>query len=134
VLVVLAKPPPVKPVLLLSIVPSTEQKPDWFSCNVMLTPFASEELDSELDDLDDEDRDDREDEEIDEEETDEREDDREELEILDDRLEDTDEGWVPQMLPVTVGVSALPLVFTCTPNAIVCPGCMLPFQLTLLAE
>lgn len=128
------------------MVPSTEQKPDWFSSNVILTPFATEldeleleELESELDDRDEEDIDDREDEDTEEEETDEREDDteeREELEILDERLDDiADEACVPaQMLPVTFGVSALPLVFTCTPNATVCPGCILPFQLTLVAE
>jgi hypothetical protein len=127
------------------MVPSTEQKPVWFSSRVILTPVETEleledreELDSELDDLDEEDMDDREDEET-EEETDEREDDteeREELERLDDRLEDEaiDETWVPpHMLPVTVGVSTAPFAFTCTPNATVCPGCMPAFQLRLVA-
>lgn len=128
------------------MVPSTEQNPDWFSCKVILTPLATELelddreelLDDKLDDLDEDDRDDREDEETEEEETNEREDDteeREELEILDDRLEDTDdEDWVPpHMLPVTTGVSTAPLALTCTPNATVWPGCMLPFQLMLVA-
>ncbi len=110
----------------------------------MLTPFETElvlddreELDR-LDDIDEDDRDDREDEETEEEETNEREDDteeREELEILDDRLEDLDDDiWVPlQILPVTAGVSTAPLALTCTPNATVCPGCMLAFQLMLVA-
>jgi hypothetical protein len=132
-------------VLLLSMVPSTEQKPVWVSSRVILTPVETEleledreELDSELDDLDEEDMDDREDEETEEEETDEREDDteeREELERLDDRLEDIDDEVrvPPHMLPVTVGVSTAPFAFTCTPNATVWPGCMPAFQLRLVA-
>lgn len=44
---VLAKPLPVKPALLLSIVPSTPQKPDSFSCTVM-PPLLPPELDELL--------------------------------------------------------------------------------------
>lgn len=54
-LVVLANPVPVKPALLLSTVPSTEQNPELFSCTSM--PYGvlpPEELELELDELDDE--------------------------------------------------------------------------------
>ncbi len=40
----------------------------------------------------------------------------------------------PQILPVIVGRSALPPRFsTWKPNCTLCPGCIVPFQLTLLA-
>lgn len=45
-----------------------------------------------------------------------------------------DAGVPPQILPVTAGVSAAPLVFTCIPNETVWPGWILPFQLKLVAE
>lgn len=66
-----------------------------------------------------------------------------ELDKLEDRLEDLDElideeredeaTVPPQTLPVTVGVSIAPLPLTCIPKATVCPGCILPFQLRLVA-
>ncbi len=69
--------------------------------------------------------------------------DRDELDKLEDRLEDLDEltdeeredeaTVPPQTLPVTVGVSIAPLPLTCIPKATVCPGCILPFQLRLVA-
>ena len=49
-------------------------------------------------------------------------------------LDAEEAGVLPQILPVTAGVSAAPLVFTCTPKETVCPGWILPFQLRLLAE
>ena len=49
-------------------------------------------------------------------------------------LDAEEAGLPPQILPVTAGVSAAPLVFTCMPKDTVCPGWMLPFQLKLVAE
>ena len=40
----------------------------------------------------------------------------------------------PQILPITAGVSAVPLVLTCTPKETVWPGWIVPFQLRLEAE
>lgn len=55
------------------------------------------------------------------------------LETVDDwALEDV---AVPQMDPVTAGVSiAPPLAFTCKPKDTFCPGGILAFQLRLVAE
>ena len=53
---------------------------------------------------------------------------------VDELLElDAEDVLPPQILPVTAGVSAAPLVFSCIPNETVCPGWMLPFQLKFVA-
>ncbi len=62
--------------------------------------------------------------------------DDEEDERIDDEDERTDEGVTedvlpPQIAPFTTGVSIAPFPFTCTPNATVCPGEILPFQFKL---
>lgn len=67
-------------------------------------------------------------------------------ELLTELLED-DEGWLeeerdddtlevvpPQILPVTAGVSTLPLALTCNPKETVCPGWIPAFQPRLVAE
>ena len=50
-----------------------------------------------------------------------------------DLLVDTDDVLPPQIAPVTVGVSTVPFALTCKPNATVCPGWILLFQLKLEA-
>ena len=69
----------------------------------------------------------------DEERIDDDEEERMEDTTLDDRLDidDADEPPLPQIAPVTTGVSTAPLVLTCTPKDATCPGCKLPFQLRL---
>lgn len=49
-----------------------------------------------------------------------------------ERAEDAAE-LVPQIAPVTTGVSTAPLVATCNPNDTVCPGEIPPFQPRLVA-
>lgn len=67
------------------------------------------------------------------EEDEDRTDDDTSVELL-DLLVDTEDTAPPQIAPVTAGVSIAPLLaFTCTPNATVCPGWILPFQLKLVA-
>ena len=46
---------------------------------------------------------------------------------------DDQETALPQIAPVTAGVSTAPLVFTCIPKATVWPGWIAPFQLRLVA-
>lgn len=61
----------------------------------------------------------------------------EEITLEETRLEETAEAEEPpglQIVPVTTGVSAAPLVLTCIPKDTVCPGWMLPFQFRLEAE
>lgn len=54
------------------------------------------------------------------------------IEEMLDLLVDTVDEVFPQIPPLTTGVSiAAPLAFTCKPNAMVCPGWMLAFQLKL---
>jgi hypothetical protein len=55
------------------------------------------------------------------------------LELIDEEEREDDVTEPPHMLPVTTGVSIAPLPLTCIPKATVCPGCMLPFQLRLVA-
>ena len=104
----LAKPLPVKPVWLLSTVPSTPQKPVTFSCNVkVLLPglLVLELLDTTL--LEDDTTD----------------------ELLETTLELDDTGGtvLPQTVPFTVGTSAgLPVPWK--PNSTVWPGCTVEFQ------
>lgn len=49
--------------------------------------------------------------------------------ILDELTLDREDE--PQIAPVTIGVSAVPLALTCIPKVTVCPGCNVLFQLKL---
>jgi hypothetical protein len=137
-----AKPAPLKPALLLSIVPFTAQNPVWFSSSKILTFAAAEELDTEVCEeeliadefIGDEATDERMEDVIEEGTDDER---REELigTALDTAtLDGADEVAPLHKLPVSAGISAVPPFFsTCTPMVALWPGCKLPFQLKLAA-
>lgn len=46
----------------------------------------------------------------------------------DTTLDLAEDAVPPQIAPVTTGVSTAPLVLTCTPKEMDCPGCTVPFQ------
>jgi hypothetical protein len=124
--------------LLLSTVPSTAQKPVWFSSIKILILFDVElaledAMDAAIDEREedgiDEGVDDLTEEAIDDGATD----DFAELAGIELGAKELDATAPPQILPVSCGISAAPLVSTCTPNTALWLGCKLPFQATLVA-